>query len=205
VTSRTLRLIRITALFLICILAGFYASTVVWNGRPDAGVAADNLVEFVGTLPDFSLADLNGELHSISEWSGQPLIINFWATWCAPCRREMPLLQTLHQERQNDSLTVIGIAIDHLDDVSAYISESGITYQILAGQQDAMKVGEQFGPDFIALPFTVFTAPDGQVLLLHSGEIHADELREIVAISDRVARGQLTVIEARRALSDRPG
>jgi thiol-disulfide isomerase/thioredoxin len=205
VTSRTLRLIRITSLFLICILAGFYASILVWNGEPDTAPPQARSVKFVGGLPDFSLADLNGDLRSISEWSGRPLIINFWATWCAPCRREMPLLQALHQERQGDPLAVIGIAIDRFDAASAYIHESGITYQILAGEQDAMEVAEQFGPDFLALPFTVFTAPDGQVLLLHSGEIHTDELREIVAISDRVARGQLTVDQARQTLTGPPG
>jgi thiol-disulfide isomerase/thioredoxin len=199
--SRILRFIRIASLIMIFVLGGFYAGSYVWIERAKEQSEARQPTEFVNTLPEFSLADLWNEPRSISEWSGQPLIINFWATWCAPCRREMPLLETLHQERRDDALTVIGIAIDRLDAVTAFITESGITYPILSGEQDAMEVAEQFGTAFVALPFTVFTAPDGQVLLLHSGELHAGRLREILAITDRVAAGQLTVAEARRQLA----
>ena len=203
--SKTLRTIRIASLMLICILGGFYASTIVWNGKSPARPESNTSIVFAQSLPEFSLADLNGTTRSISEWSGQPLVINFWATWCAPCRREMPLLQTLHQEREDDELEVIGIAIDRFDAVAAYINESGITYLILAGEQEAMNVAEQFGPEFIALPFTVFTAPDGQVLLLHAGEIHAEQLRKILNVSDRVARGQLSAAEARSLLAGQSG
>lgn len=117
----------------------------------------------------------------------------------------MPLLETLHKERAASELAVIGIAIDRLDAVTAFITESGITYPILVGEQDAMEAAELFGADFVALPFTVFTAPDGQILLLHSGELHRDELREILAISDQVAAGDLTVDEARQLLKPGPG
>ncbi|MDP7297085.1 MAG: TlpA disulfide reductase family protein, partial [Gammaproteobacteria bacterium] len=70
----------------------------------------------VETLPDFTLPDLNDQPRSVTEWSGRSLIINFWATWCAPCRREMPLLQSLQDEHDEDSLQVIGVAMDNRAD-----------------------------------------------------------------------------------------
>jgi thiol-disulfide isomerase/thioredoxin len=199
-----LRTIRIVSFLLIFLLGGFYASTYISMGRNDIGDGAEKRPERVattGTLPEFVLPDLRGNERSISEWSGRPLVINFWATWCAPCRREMPLLQTLHQERKEDRLEVIGIAIDRLDEVEAFIAESGITYPILAGQQDAMDVAEQFGADFVALPFTVFTAEDGQVLWLHLGELHLEQLRIILEIGDRVAGGILDPVGARTLIA----
>ena len=200
----TLRFVRLISVLGICLLGGYYASALFWPEQPAARSnqhRPPDTQETVQSLPDFALLDLEGDMRSISEWSARPLIINFWATWCAPCRREMPLLETLHQERKGDPLHVIGIAIDYPDAVEAFIIESGITYQILAGQQDAMEVAEKFGSDFVALPFTVFTAPNGEVLLWHSGELHPEQLRAIVTVSDRVVAGQLTAAEARLLLS----
>jgi thiol-disulfide isomerase/thioredoxin len=199
-----LRTIRIVSFLLIFLLGGFYASTYISIERNDITDGAEKRPERVvstGTLPEFVLPDLRGNERSISEWSGRPLIINFWATWCAPCRREMPLLQTLHQERKEDRLEVIGIAIDRLDEVEAFVAESGITYPILVGQQDAMAIAEQFGADFVALPFTVFTAEDGQVLWLHLGELHLEQLRIILEIGDRVAGGILDPASARTLIA----
>ena len=197
---RPLRIIRITSILLIFLLGGFYASTFVWiksRDIPDPAEANPDQVAVTGTLPEFALSDLYGNTRSISEWSGRPLIINFWATWCAPCRREMPLLQALHLEREDDRLEVIGIAIDRLEAVDAFIAESGITYPILAGQQNAMDIAEQFGADFVALPFTVFTAKDGQILWLHLGELHRKQLRIILEIGDQVTNGELSAATAR--------
>ncbi|MDG1462017.1 MAG: TlpA disulfide reductase family protein, partial [Gammaproteobacteria bacterium] len=105
-------------------------------------------------LPEFTLPDLYDEPHQISEWYGRPLIINFWATWCAPCRREMPLLQIAHEVATATDPIIIGVAVDRLDDVRSYIAESGYTYEMLIGQQDALDITELFGFDFLGLPFT---------------------------------------------------
>lgn len=152
-------------------------------------------------LSEFTLSDVWGDPRSISEWAGQPLLINFWATWCAPCRREMPLLQTLHEERATTGLQIVGIAIDRQPDVQAYIGEAGISYPILTGESDAMAVSDQFGLPGLGLPFSVLVAGDGSILKVHIGEINLAELRELVAVSQAVSSGDLSVVAARERLA----
>ena len=152
-------------------------------------------------LPEFVLPDLEDRPRSIAEWSGRSLFINFWATWCAPWRREMPLLQSLQDERSDGSLQVIGIAMDNLPDVKRFVAQAGVSYPILYGEHDTSIVAESFGDDFIGLPFSVFVGPGGDILALWDGEIHADDLRRIVAAMDAVASGRRSVIDVRQEFS----
>ena len=207
-----LRIIRYASLLLICVLAGFYAGRLLLPDQYNRAITGDDVAKSaaaatqtqanaVQELPEFSLVDLLGQTHFISEWADRPLLINFWATWCAPCLREMPMLQTLHQERKEQPLQVIGIAIDRLNAVESFVNETGVTYPILVGQTEAMEAAEKFGPVFVALPFTVFTAPGGDVLYLHSGELHLEQLQEILFVTDQVTDGRMTTSEARERLN----
>ena len=150
-------------------------------------------------LPQFTLNDMWGEPRSIDEWAGQPLLLNFWATWCAPCRREMPLLQALHSSQQE--LQVLGIAIDRPDDVQRWMTESGFTYPTLVGEIEAMKVSDQFGLDGLGLPFTVLVGAGGEILTVFIGEIHAEELEAMADISRSLNAGQIDVPTARKQLA----
>jgi thiol-disulfide isomerase/thioredoxin len=153
-------------------------------------------------LPEFTLNDVWGEPHSISEWSSEPLLINFWATWCAPCRREMPLLQTLHNERQTTGLQIVGIAIDRQSDVQSYIAEAGISYPILSGEADAMAVSDLFGLDGLGLPFSVLVAGNGKILTVHIGEVVRQQLADMVNISQAYETGELEIEKARQQLAE---
>jgi thiol-disulfide isomerase/thioredoxin len=195
------RWIRLALLGVLCATAGYYAGSYLWSQRESKSVSPPVAMgELVTTLPEFTLADLDGQPRAIRDWSDRALVINFWATWCAPCRREMPLLDQLQAERQGDNFEVIGIAVDRLADVEAYLAESGVTYPILVGQQDAMEAAEQFGPGFLGLPFTIFTAPGGSVLKFHAGELHLADLRQIMRVVDQVIAGRLPAADARRRL-----
>jgi len=153
-------------------------------------------------LPEFTLNNIWGEPQAISEWAGSPLLINFWATWCAPCRREMPLLQTLHNERGVTGLQIVGIAIDRQPDVQAYIAEAGISYPILSGEADAMAVSDLFGLDGLGLPFSVLVAGDGTILTVHLGEVVRQQLADMVIISKAFEAGELEVDLARQQLAE---
>jgi thiol-disulfide isomerase/thioredoxin len=150
-------------------------------------------------LPDIRLAAVDGTPRALAEWSDRPQLVNFWATWCAPCRKEMPLLEALHQ--QEPSIAVIGIAIDRAEPVQRFIAETGVSYPILRGEADAMAAAESFGSAFAALPFTVIAAPGGDILAMHTGELDAGELAVIATTLRDLAAGRVTVGAARDAMA----
>lgn len=206
--SKLLRSTRIAALALIAALAGLYASFLlrpaVMAPVPASGsaVTGPETVERPLTLPSFTLTDIAGQPRSIDEFTGQPLLINFWATWCAPCLRELPMLEALWQERrQQRSLQIVGIAIDQIEDARPYLQDTGVTYPNLVGRSAAMEAAGSFGPDFAGLPFTVFVSADRQILHLHSGELLREQIDAILAVVDDVAAGRLSVTDARARLN----
>ena len=110
-------------------------------------------------LPDVTMPDAKGVPHKLSEWRGRPLMVNFWATWCDPCRREIPLLKSLRHERAADSLEVVGIAVDFQDAVIDYTRKIGIDYPVLIGEKDGTAAIDAFGLDTV-FPFTVFRSEE---------------------------------------------
>lgn len=197
--SRALRAVRVTAIMGCCALAGLYAGRWFFDvpeaQSPMPGIEAST--ELVERLPEFVLADLDGAARNISEWTDQPMLINFWATWCAPCRKEMPLLQILHQDSPG-GLRVIGVAVDRMPAVESFIAEAGVTYPILVGQDEAIAAAESFGPEFIALPFSVLVDAGGDVIGLEPGELDPEELAGLARLAAELADGRLDVNEARR-------
>jgi thiol-disulfide isomerase/thioredoxin len=121
-------------------------------------------------LPEVTLPDLEGKPRALSEWKGRPLLINFWATWCAPCRKEIPLLKELRAQYADQGLEVIGIAIDFRDDVAEYVGQAKIDYPILIAEQEAT-VTQAFGVGG-GLPASVFVSASGGVTATQLGELH---------------------------------
>jgi thiol-disulfide isomerase/thioredoxin len=152
------------------------------------------------TRVDFTLPDLDGNEHQISEWDGKARLINFWATWCAPCRREIPLLKKTQTAHAENNLQVIGIAVEDLEPVIAYAEEAEFNYPVLIGQEDAMAAAEASGIDFIGLPFTMIVAPDGQLIKAHIGEIHEDQMALIIETFEQMRNGEIDIASARSAL-----
>lgn len=152
--------------------------------------------------PVFSLADRDGKKRSITEWDGKTLVINFWATWCAPCRREIPMLKTLSAARADQGVVVIGIAVDFRDQVLAYAKEAKIEYPVLIGEQDGLDVADAFGVGSIGLPFTVFVDAKSRVVTAHLGELHAEDANLILDTILEVNRGALTLEQAKARIAE---
>jgi thiol-disulfide isomerase/thioredoxin len=149
---------------------------------------------------DFALPDLDGNMRQLSEWNGKGRLVNFWATWCAPCRREIPLLKKTQEAHGADGIQVIGIAVDFPDQVIAYAEEAQFNYPILVGQEDAMAAAEASGIDFIGMPFTMVLAPNGELLKTHIGEIVEVHIESIVAVFKDLKAGKIDIEAARAAL-----
>jgi thiol-disulfide isomerase/thioredoxin len=152
-------------------------------------------------LPDFSLNDLAGKPVSVSAWRGRSLVINFWATWCAPCRHEVPLLKTLAAEWAGRGLTVLGIAVDYKDKVQEFAGQFKIDYPLLIGEQDALDVAAKFGMPSPAFPFTVFTDRRGQVVALFVGELHKPQADFILSVVENLNRDREQLPEARQRIA----
>jgi thiol-disulfide isomerase/thioredoxin len=151
-------------------------------------------------LPKIAMPDAKGVPRQLSEWQGRPLMVNFWATWCDPCRREIPLLKKLRQERSGESLEVVGIAVDFRDAVVQYAHSIGIDYPVLMGEKEGLAAIEAFGMETV-FPFTVFADKQGRIFTVKVGELHRDEAEVILDDLRDVDSNQVDIVAARQKLS----
>ena len=161
---------------------------------PETAAGPARLAE---TVPDFQLADRAGQMRSLKDWSGKSLIVNFWATWCAPCRREIPLLQQIARERAADGFQVVGIAVDFRDKVLAYADQMKIEYPLLIGEQEGLDAATAFGVEAVGFPFTVFTDAQGRIVVAHLGDLTAAEADLILGAVAQVNSGRVDLAKAR--------
>ena len=188
--------VTIKILIYLLSLSIISCSTESNNQDPEATVTQEKVSErnFLG---EFELIDLNNVMTSSSKWNGQYKLINFWATWCAPCRREIPLLNNTQKEYQDMSVQIIGIAVDVLDDVIAYSEETPFEYPVLVGEEEAIAIAENANIEFIGLPFTMLVDDRNEIIKTHLGEIkehHIDMLTEVIR---GMQRGKISVEEAK--------
>ena len=188
--------VTIKILIYLLSLSIISCSTESNNQGPEATVTQEKVSErnFLG---EFELIDLNNVMTHSSKWNGQYKLINFWATWCAPCRREIPLLNNTQKEYQDMSVQIIGIAVDVLDDVIAYSEETPFEYPVLVGEEEAIAIAENANIEFIGLPFTMLVDDQNEIIKTHLGEIkehHIDMLTEVIR---GMQRGKISVEEAK--------
>jgi thiol-disulfide isomerase/thioredoxin len=154
------------------------------------------------TLPDIHLADLEGHRRALRDFGRRPLIVNFWATWCEPCRREMPLLTALRQEHRAERLEVVGIAVDFRDSVVDFLKKSPLPYPLLIGEDDGIEAAKAFGMELV-LPFSVFVDEQDRIVALKVGELHRNEADAILATMRELHEGRTTLAAARTSIAER--
>jgi len=192
--NRPAALAGLAAIALTALAAGYYFG----RGAPAPEVRpARPASQVPGLRPVFTLADATGTPRSITEWDGRALVINFWATWCPPCRREIPLLNALQAEYAPRGFEVIGVAVDFRDDVVAYMQDTPIGYPVLIGEQDGLDAARAFGMETAGFPFTIFTDRAGRIVTVHVGELHRPEAALILSAVEDVSAGRLDMEAAR--------
>lgn len=135
-----------------------------------------NVLRTGDKIPDFALNNLDGETVRFSDLRGQVVVLNFWATWCPPCRREMPLLENVYQRHGDRGLAIVGVALDEpADVVTRFVDSMGITYPIWVDDDNAdaldrtLDIYNQFGET--GLPTTLFVGADGAIQKTYVGEL----------------------------------
>ncbi len=126
-------------------------------------------------------ADLNGQIRRLDEWRGRVLVCNFWATWCAPCREEIPLLIDARRKYGPSGIEIVGIAIDNAAKVRQFSSSIGISYPVLIADADGLDLMRQLGNGGGGLPYTVVMDRRGAPVHRKLGALSAPELEKILA------------------------
>jgi thiol-disulfide isomerase/thioredoxin len=145
------------------------------------GWRAEREIPDASTLLALSLPDTSGHPQPMNQWKGKVLVVNFWATWCAPCREEMPEFVKAQGELGSKGLQFVGIAVDEPDQAERFATEIGLNYPVLIGGYGAIELSRALGNRVVALPFTIVVDRQGRVAHTQLGPLKPTQLRAIVS------------------------
>ncbi|MGB1288817.1 MAG: TlpA family protein disulfide reductase [Aggregatilineales bacterium] len=176
-------------LFALCISAlctGAALILLIQAGLPDRTTYSGQFIEGIGYIapeenaiaPVFADTTLNNETIALADFAGQPVIVNFWATWCAPCLIELPILQSIHEDYQNDSLQIIGINMgENPDYLRDWIATQGLNFAMIVDEDGSHATQYRLRGN----PSTYMIAPDGTITRIFYGPADEHSLRSVIA------------------------
>jgi peroxiredoxin len=129
---------------------------------------------------DFTLHDLAGKTHTLGEWRGKLVLLNFWATWCPPCRREIPLFMRFQDRYQRQGLQIVGIAVDNPEPVARYWQKMHLNYPILLADDRTFDLMAAYGNTDGSLPYSILITSDGRIAKAKLGAFESKELEGLV-------------------------
>jgi thiol-disulfide isomerase/thioredoxin len=173
VNRRLLRACAFLAVAVIAGAAGFYLKRE--NVSPPV---VESAAQALMSIP---LTDLSGTRQALAQWRGKVLVVNLWATWCAPCRAEMPALMRVQRRFASNGVQLVGIALDSASKVREFAGETRIDYTLLIGGMDTLEVSRDLGNRAGVLPFTVVLNRAGNVAYTHAGPLTEDALAEVLS------------------------
>jgi thiol-disulfide isomerase/thioredoxin len=171
--SRNAQIALLLAVATVALIAGM-ALRQVTAERPKAEPGASQ------ALLAAELPDLQGQKQRMDQWRGKVIIVNFWATWCAPCREEIPELIRAQEQLGPRGVQVVGIAIDQVDKVKPYAAEMRITYPVLVGELEVMDLARAAGNALGGLPYTVVLDRKGEIARTELGGVSQAKLEDMV-------------------------
>jgi thiol-disulfide isomerase/thioredoxin len=130
---------------------------------------------------DASFNALNGSEVSLKTWQNKIIVLNFWATWCPPCREEMPELSKMQEQYKNQNVVIVGLSTEDLGATKSFIAANPVSYPVLAGDMQAMTLAESLGNNQSILPYTVVIDEKGQVVKTFFGRINQELLEKTIS------------------------
>jgi len=173
-TRRPLQALLIGALAVLFAGAGYLFYEWRSGGRPPNPVATGQMVlaaKFMG---------LDNQPQALGQWRGKVLIVNFWATWCAPCREEIPVFIKFQDQYGARGVQFIGLAIDQKERAGPYARDIGINYPVLVGGLEGMDFARQVGNSRGVLPFTLVIDRSGKVVTTEIGVLKPEKLESLL-------------------------
>lgn len=171
---------RVIALFAAVAIVSAAGGAAYHLGFGKGGGADQGAEAVADRIYAARLADLGGGVQPLEQWRGRVLVVNFWATWCAPCREEIPGFVRLQQRHGARGLVFVGIAIDQPDKVAAFAREFGINYPLLIGGADTLELLRQAGNRMAVLPYTVVIDRKGNVVSREPGGLKEARLEGLI-------------------------
>jgi thiol-disulfide isomerase/thioredoxin len=170
---------------LILALVGAGLATTSWlagqrHRAPDAAPLGAPAEVDLTRVWATSLPDLAQQPQPLRQWLGQVMVLNFWAPWCPPCRKEIPGFIRLRERLGAQGLQIVGVALDEQDKVQAYVDETGMDYPVLLGGMKAVELGQAAGNRLGGLPYTVVFDRHGNAVATLVGEVTEERLEGIV-------------------------
>lgn len=122
--------------------------------------------------------DLKGTPHTLAQWKGQVILVNFWATWCGPCREEIPELGEINSKYKDKGFAVVGISLDDNAKIKEFMKKTSIGYQVLVGDMDALPYSISLGNQSMVVPYTVLLDRNGNIAHAYYGKIKPGQIEE---------------------------
>jgi peroxiredoxin len=182
---------------LVLVVVAFVVALMLYFGYHQARRTTSSSMTQSTLAPDFSLESLDGTTMRLSDLRGKAVLLNFWATWCGPCKIEMPWFVDLQNQYRSQGLQIVGVAMDDAskEDISKFAKDMGVNYPILIGKES---VGDQYG-GVPALPETFLIGRDGKIVDKIIGLKGKADIEEAIqkALDTQPAKSQASVYKAR--------
>ena len=130
--------------------------------------------------PAFVMPDIEGQSQDVAQWNGKVMLINFWATWCPPCRREIPAFIRLQETYRDKGLVIVGIALDTQQAAIDYVDPMGINYPILVGEVDGISLTQRYGNELGVLPYSVIVDRNGVIQKTFLKEVTYEDAEKLI-------------------------
>lgn len=172
---------RLIALLVLALaaLAGWLSAASLSPPRGGQGAEGSGDAVISGKqLLALSFKDSNDAIQSFGQWKGKTLVVNFWATWCAPCRREIPDFAKVSDRYRDRGVQFVGLGIDTAENIARYASEASVPYPLLVGGTGALPIMAGLGNPSLGLPFTLLVDREGEIRMRRLGPMTSNMLTD---------------------------